>query len=483
MGVIDQSNGFEEFTGALFYEQSTPWTTHGITYTSAYNIVLGPGVGLGVQSNSITTDFGAAVTGELPASDAVTLFGADLTLIGVKVPVSVVVSTNLGSYTFADLDVPLATTGRRFFGIALARAGEYVTGFRFSIGGSTSTGLLVDDVAVGHVDARNADPEASVGGPYSGSEGSAVSFALGATDADSDELTFAWDLGDGTVGTGSTPPANHVYADDGSYPLMLAVSDGRGGVDTARTTVTVSNVAPALQAFSVPTTPVGMTSSGVTIPVSAGFTDPGTLDSHIATIECGNESSAGVDAPNGIASGSCTFAEAGVYVIRITIRDDDGGMDTKVASGKVVVFDPRGAWVTGGGWVGSPEEAYAVAMTITGKLSFNIAARYASAASTSPTGSVELKLNTAKAEFRSTALEWLVVAGRTAQIRGRGTMNGTGDYGFAIVASDNDSDDRIRVRIWQRTSGAMIYNNFPNATLDTDSLMPLGGGSIQIHQK
>ena len=153
---------------------------------AALNIILGPGIGFGVASNSISTEFGAQLTGTFDAADAYTLFGADITLIGSKVPVGLVIFTNLGSYSFNNLDIPLATTGSRFFGIGLSNAGEYLTGFRFTISGS-ATALLLDRVAVGHVAVNvNANPQALVGGPYTGLEGSAVALAMSGTDTDAD---------------------------------------------------------------------------------------------------------------------------------------------------------------------------------------------------------------------------------------------------------------------------------------------------------
>ena len=122
-GLIAHHNDFEEFTGDLVYVQPTPWKSNGVTYTSALNIVLGPGVGLGVQSNAISTEFGDPVSAQLGASDAFTMLGVDVTLIGSKVPVSLVVTTNLASYSFDNLDIPLATTGSRFLGLALSQSG------------------------------------------------------------------------------------------------------------------------------------------------------------------------------------------------------------------------------------------------------------------------------------------------------------------------------------------------------------------------
>ncbi len=203
-GVVDRLDAFDEFTGEPVHDLPEPWTSNGVTYTSQPNYILEPGIGFGVTSNALSTEFDTPLTGTFAPSDAITLFGADLSLIVTKTPVGLVLSTNLATYTFGNLDVPLATNGHRFVGVALTKPNEYLTGFRFTAGASSA--LLLDNVAIGHTGIPNASPQASVGGPYSGLEGSAVTLALTATDTDADALTYAWDLGDGTKGTGPTPP-------------------------------------------------------------------------------------------------------------------------------------------------------------------------------------------------------------------------------------------------------------------------------------
>jgi len=482
-GVVDYLNGFDEFNvDGMFFPQDSPWTTSGVTYTSASNVVLGRVIELGIQSAAISTDFGAPITGTVADSVPVTLFGANLMLIGDKVPVALLLRTNLGSYSF-NLDVPLAADGQRFFGIALSRPGEYVTGFQFSVGGSGSA-LLLDDVAVGHMGTpnTNADPVASAGGSYVGEEGSAVALALSGTDSDGDALTFSWDLGDGTTGSGAVPPANHVYADNGTYVIMLAADDGRGGADTARTTATISNVAPSLAAFSIPATPMGLTPGGITVPVSSSFTDPGTVDTHTASLDCGSGVTAQSEVVGEMASSACSFSSAGVYSIRLTVRDKDGGSDTKLSSAPIVVFDPAGGRLTGGGWVASPAGAVAFAPTAAGKLTFSLNARYEPGSSI-PTGKAELNLTVGKLEFRSTSLDWLVATEASAQLRGRGTVNGSGDYAFSVVAIDGQSTGAVRIRIWHRTSGTLLYDSRPGAPLDDTGVTALGGGSIQLHAR
>ena len=482
-GVVDYLTGFDEFgVDDSFTGQDSPWTTGGVTYTSVSNVVIGRVVAMGIQSAAISTDFGAPITGTLADSVPVTLFGANLMLIGAKVPVALLIRTNLGSYAF-NLDVPLSADGQRFFGIALSKPGESVTGFQFSFSGS-GTALLLDDVAVGHMGAAdaNVDPVASVGGPYVGEEGSAVALALSGSDSDGDALTYSWDLGDGTTGSGSAPPANHVYADNGSYAIMLAVDDGRGGVDTARTTATISNVAPSLSAFSVPATPLGLTPGGVTVPVSSSFTDPGTVDTHTASLDCGSGVTAQSEVVGEMASSACSFSSPGVYSIRLTVRDKDGGSDTKLSSGPIVVYDPDGGTLTGGGWVASPAGAFAFAPSAAGKLTFSMNARYEPGSSV-PTGKADLKLTVGKLEFHSTSLEWLVATEASAQLQGRGTVNGSGDYAFSVAAIDGQSTGAVRIRIWHLTSGTLLYDSRPGAPLDETGVTALGGGSIQLHAR
>jgi PKD repeat protein len=478
-GVVDKLNAFDEFTGQPVHEFLGPWTSNGVTYTSEPNYILEPGIGLGVTSNGVSTEYGTPLTGTFAPTDGITLFGADLLLLVAKAPVGLVLSTNLATYTFANLDVPLATNGRRFVGVALAKPNEYLTGFRFTVGASSA--LLLDNVAIGHTGVPNASPHASVGGPYTGLEGSSVPLALTATDADDDALTYAWDLGDGTKGTGPTPPASHVYANNGSFDIMLAVADGRGGVDTARTTAAVANVAPVLGTLSVPTTPLALTTGGATLPVSAPFTDAGILDAHTSTLDCGIGAVTQSDAPNGTAGGACTFTSPGVYAIQLTVRDEDGGTDTRLASGQVVVYDAGAGWVTGGGWIVSPAGAFAAAPALTGKLTFGFVARYQ--ASTAPDGNAEFKLNLGKLDFRSTALDWLVASASTARLQGRGTLNGTGEYAFEVLAIDGTPGDAVRIRIWNRATGVVVYDNQRDEPLDSNAATPLAGGSVQLHQR
>ena len=67
-----------------------------------------------------------------------------------------------------------------------------------------------------------------------------VVFTAAASDVGGGALTVSWDLGDGQRQTGAS--VVHVYAKEGVFPVAVTVSDSRGGVTTAGTSVTVGSL-------------------------------------------------------------------------------------------------------------------------------------------------------------------------------------------------------------------------------------------------
>jgi len=93
--------------------------------------------------------------------------------------------------------------------------------------------------------------------------------------------------------------------------------------------------------------------------------------------------------------------------------------------------------------------------------------------------------NGAKLNFHSSTHEGLIVAGNTAHYLGVGTINDEGDYGFMVTTIDGRTKgrrgaDEFRIRIWDRATGEVIYDNQITEGVNSDAATELGGGSIGI---
>jgi PKD repeat protein len=75
------------------------------------------------------------------------------------------------------------------------------------------------------------------------------------TDSDGTVTSYAWDWGDGQVGSGAT--ANHTYASDGVYPVTLTVTDDDGAPSSTSQPVTVGEPSTLLASDSFSRTEAG----------------------------------------------------------------------------------------------------------------------------------------------------------------------------------------------------------------------------------
>ena len=152
----------------------------------------------------------------------------------------------------------------------------------------------------------------------------------------------------------------------------------------------------------------------------------------------------------------------------------------------VVVFDIKAGFVTGGGWINSPAGADAAHPTLTGKANFGFNAKYKKDGTLK--SQIEFHFHTGHLNFHSSTPSVLVVSGARAQIRGTGTINGTGGFGVILTVTDGalpggGGVDKFRIKIVDLTTNAVIYDNVLGASDDLDlaNPQPIGAGSIKIH--
>jgi hypothetical protein len=184
------------------------------------------------------------------------------------------------------------------------------------------------------------------------------------------------------------------------------------------------------------------------------------------------------------ASASHTYPSAGVYTVCVTVADDCGDSACKCFE-FVVIYDPNGGFVTGGGWINSPPGAYVPNPSLVGKANFGFVSKYLKGA-TIPTGETEFEFKSGDLNFHSTSYDWLVISGAKAQYKGVGTINGTGSFKFLLTATDGQVNggggvDKFRIKIWS-TSG-IVYDNAPGSDdIDTSGQTAISSGSIVIHK-
>ncbi|MDY6835021.1 MAG: PKD domain-containing protein, partial [Chloroflexota bacterium] len=318
-----------------------------------------------------------------------------------------------------------------------------------------------------------------------------------------DTFTLTIDWGDGSLPESSNYPAGatvfggtHQYLDDNpsgtlvdDYNITVTMEDNAAEQDVSSIVVTVNNVAPSCEGITAPMEPC---EAGTVVTVGASFTDVGTLDTHTAHWDWGDEttSEGDVDESNGSGTviGTHTYTSAGVYTVTLIIIDDDTGQSNESASHYVVVYDPSAGFATGAGWFNSPEGAYASDPSLTGKANFGFVSKYKKGADV-PIGQTEFQFKVASFNFHSSNYDWLVIAGDKAMYKGTGTINGEGEFEFILSAidanvnqNDNHTADRFRIKIWDKATGEVIYDNQMDDADDANATTEIQGGSIVIHK-
>ena len=126
----------------------------------------------------------------------------------------------------------------------------------------------------------------------------------------------------------------HQYIDDrpnrtasDTYTIKATVTDNYGAIGRDSETVTVTNVVPVIDTFSVTAT-----SGSGEVSLTGTYHDTGTTDTHQLTITWGDEGESGEPekklVTGGTFSASHTYTVADTYTVSITLADDDGDTDS-----------------------------------------------------------------------------------------------------------------------------------------------------------
>ncbi|MFC1602205.1 PKD domain-containing protein [Pseudomonadota bacterium] len=226
------------------------------------------------------------------------------------------------SGSFTDPDITDTHTVKWSYGDGFSSTGSLSPSHIYKDNGTYTATLTVTDNqgAVGtdtlKVIVANAFPVVNAGSDFTANEGATLSFSGSFSDLGSNDThTYSWDFGDGKSSSGSLTPS-HAYTDNGVYTVKLSVKDSDGDIGSDTLIVTVSNVAPTVDAGNDQTG-----GQGEELSFSGKFADPGTDDTHsvIWSFDDGTTVS-------GTLTPTHTYVSAGTYNVTLTVKDDDGGI-------------------------------------------------------------------------------------------------------------------------------------------------------------
>jgi len=192
---------------------------------------------------------------------------------------------------------------------------------------------------------------------------------------------------------------------------------------------------------------------------------------------------------NGKVTGSYKFNTAGVYKLQMNVTDQTGATSFANTNGDlesiVVIYDPNGGYTYGGGYFNSPAGALVSNSSATGKASYGFAVNYKN--TSKPQGETQFEFKVGSFEFNALNFDYLVINGAMAQFKGTGKITGgQSGIGFTMTVKDGALDgsgaDKIRMKIYNKITGAVIYDNQPGAS---DAALPattVGSNSVIVIQ-
>lgn len=179
---------------------------------------------------------------------------------------------------------------------------------------------------MGDVLANNVPPTANAGGPYSGNEGSPITFNGSGSSSICGFPTLVWQFSDGGVAFGPSP--QHTFEAPGTYSGLLTATDATGLTNTATFSVAVADVPPVAHAG-----PNVTTEWGLPVALNGTATDPGTAQQPFLT-----DSWTFGDGTGGAGGASVlhTYAAPGHYTATFTSCDPENMCDSSTTTVAVI---------------------------------------------------------------------------------------------------------------------------------------------------
>lgn len=189
----------------------------------------------------------------------------------------------------------------------------------------------------------------------------------------------------------------------------------------------------------------------------------------------------------GTVTGSYKFTAAGVYKLAMNITDQKGVTSTCDIQGDleaiVVIYDPSAGYTFGGGWFPSQPGALPSNANAAGKGSIGFTSSYFKGA-TNPKGVTQFQFAVGNFEFNAVNFSYLSISSPKAQFKGSGKVTGDqSGYSFILTVIDGQAaggsgTDLIRMKIYNKNTGQVMYDNQPGASDAADPVTAVGSNSL-----
>ncbi len=167
---------------------------------------------------------------------------------------------------------------------------------------------------------ENQPPVADAGSDKATLVNEAVNFdGSNSFDTDGNIINYEWNFGDGDTGQGSL--VDHVYTEEGVYVVSLTVTDNDGAINTDWVLVDVTTV------LGSPTAVINVDSTNVFLGFSLNFDGSNSFDTDGNIINYEWNFGDGDTGQGSLVDH--VYTEEGVYVVSLTVTDNDGLTDSE----------------------------------------------------------------------------------------------------------------------------------------------------------
>ncbi|NNE96062.1 MAG: hypothetical protein HKN24_08530 [Acidimicrobiales bacterium] len=280
-----------------------------------------------------------------------------------------------------------------------------------------------------------------------------------------------------------TPPDVSADQQGSSTYVSEQVCDAANNCALGEVTLSIDTVAPVVEDVALSVNPIPVTeTAGLTVTVSDDPAGSG-VESVEYSINGGPPSPMQLtgDTASTVLDGAALGA--GIYQIDATVTDVAGNVAAPLTT-YLVVFDPDGAFATGGGWF-RPGSATSDPGDVlpgidgTSKAHFGFNIKYQNGTQAVPGGNLQFRYQAGDFKLKSSAFDWLVVTNNNwAKFRGTAQLDGQpGLFPFRVDARSgrNGLPDRFVIKVWAPGTNPDQTEPIYKASGD------LGGGNITIH--